>query len=118
MCMTFNKHAALFLLFLILLAVPCFAETWTPYTGPDRFAETVPTGWRAQQGNLATTTRHWREGAKSLRWDWAANDWIKVTQVPYARYDFNTRTWSKWTWKSVANALSESRVGIDRNGKR
>ena len=116
--MSISKTFPLFLSSLVLFAVPCFANTWTPHTGPDRFAETVPTGWRVQQGKLATTTEHWREGAKSLRWDWSANDWIKVTQVPYARYDFNTRTWSEWTWKSVADALSESRIGLDRRGKR
>ena len=113
-----TNHAALSLPFIILLTLPGFAETWTPHTGADRFAETVPAGWRAKKGNLETSTQHWREGAKSLRWEWAAGDWIKVTQVPYARYDSDTRTWSEWTWQSVADALSESRVGYDRKGNR
>lgn len=116
--MSISRTSPLFLSSLLLLTVTCVAETWTPHSGPDRFGETVPTGWRVQQGKLATTTEHWREGAKSLRWDWSANDWIQVTQLPYARYDHTTRTWSEWTWKSVADALSESRIGLDRRGKR
>lgn len=102
----------------LLFASPAIAETWIPHTGPDRFGQTVPTGWRVQQGKLATSTEHWREAKQSLRWDWTAGDWIKVKHVPHARYNHTTRTWSKWTWESVADALNESRVGIDKKGKR
>ncbi len=112
-----TQHTSFLLTCLSLLFVPCFAETWTPYTGTDRFAENVPAGWRAQLGTLSTTTLHRREGAKSLCWQWAAGDWIKVNQVPHARYDSDKRAWSEWTWRSVSDAISESRLGYDRKGK-
>jgi chondroitin-sulfate-ABC endolyase/exolyase len=41
----------------------------------------VPSNWSSSLGNLSTTTNHYKEGQKSLEWNWVANDVITISNA-------------------------------------
>ncbi len=47
------------------------------YSQPD-FETSIPSNFTASKGSLSISDRHYRIGAKSLRWDWVAGDVLEV----------------------------------------
>ena len=42
---------------------------------------TLPPNWSVSLGNLSTTSNHYKDGQKSLQWNWVANDVITISDV-------------------------------------
>jgi len=76
----------LFLLFLCFSFQKTFAQA---------DLEAVPLTWSSTNGQLVEDTNHYRLGAKSVAWNWIANDTLKITDIKFnpsllADFNFNT----------------------------
>jgi chondroitin-sulfate-ABC endolyase/exolyase len=96
----FSKRVAFFLLFFFIVI--------SAYTQPD-FETTVPTNYKALKGTLSISDRHYRLGAKSLRWDWVAGDTLRITltsaqttAINNGLFDWRNGHFEVWVHNEVA----------------
>ena len=63
---------------LLLLLICCSLKA---YSQDETFESTVPSWWTTSNGTLAISSDHYKQGTKSLEWNWNANDVITVSSL-------------------------------------
>ncbi|MFB9058113.1 chondroitinase family polysaccharide lyase [Mariniflexile ostreae] len=74
-------------------------------------SRTVPNNWNAGIGNLTTSTNHYKLGTQSLKWDWASNDVLTISNlqnnglVPSQVLDYFNNMFRIWVYNTskIAN---------------
>jgi len=115
-----KTHAKHYLL--VLFCGLCF--NFTLLAQDESFETTAaPAHWTTTNGSLSTATNHYKDGTKSLQWDWNSNAVITVSNlqshglVPSQVLNYSYNMFRMWVYNTGAIATQPLRVEFyDTNG--